>query len=497
MQPAFNQRSKLFVVLFMVVSGLILASTRIWCSQIELFSTDLCWLVQARPDELARAFPDWYQLVYFGFLTMNYGLPALSLLLFIWVFMGKQLRQNLALTAFSVVMTLVLAEFGLRVIGYRPGQFMYNQWVQPVDTLYLYKGFITDENGILKVDTAIAKKIIREENRSETVNHHGLSKVVYTPELSMMLSDHEAVANNQSGLIANYAIGNRSGESNVNDILDDYLHNPINADGFYSIPFDTIGVPGRSVLLLGDSFTWGHSSSNKVKSFANHLLFRGYHVFNTGISGADVQQYEAVLKEYYPRLRPDVVVLNFFMGNDVTYFKRPVGPQYPIMYHTNAGSILSMHSGVYFSTVDSAYDNVMTNMRIPLTNELNRFMASTVITTYLWESMVNAELIHHEFFVGRSYPDEDITQRLMQPIMAYCDSVNVPLIISVIPKLENGELHGGSSLSGLRSGIHYTEPEMQTEMYDQRDGHFNDAGHLFYADYLQNLIDSCFQYGIR
>jgi hypothetical protein len=36
-------------------------------------------------------------------------------------------------------------------------------------------------------------------------------------------------------------------------------------------------------------------------------------------------------------------------------------------------------------------------------------------------------------------------------------------------------------------------PKMTTAMYFTKYGHFNEEGHLFYADYLQQLIDSMLQ----
>lgn len=450
------------------------------CSEVQLVSTDLCWLLNATPPELERAFPKGYLLVYISMFFLEYGLLAFSVLVAIWVFLGRQLRQNLGLTTFSVAFTLVLAEVGLRIIGYQPGQFAYNQWVHPVDSVYLLEGFTTDSHGILKVDTHAYQKLwtVFANSSEELIESEPLNGT-FSGELLALANDHL------------YDTDLRPPSNN--SVIRDYQLRPVNADGFYSIPFDTVAFPDRRVLLLGDSFTWGHSSSHKSKSFANILLSRGFNVFNTGISGADVQQYEAVLKAYFPKMRPDVVVLNFFMGNDVAFFKRPVGQQYPIMYHTNAGCILSMHAGVHFSTLDSAYLNVMSNMSIPPTDPLNRWMARTVVTTYLWEFLVNAELIDHTFFVGRMYPERDFTNELMNPIFSFCDSVGVPFILSVIPKLEGDELLGAESVDGLFRNMKYSQPKMTVEMYNAKDGHFNDDGHEVYANYLQHRIDSCLQ----
>jgi hypothetical protein len=277
-------------------------------------------------------------------------------------------------------------------------------------------------------------------------------------------------------------------DTNFRRVIENYIETPINDDGFYSIPFDAETGKHSRILLLGDSFTWGHNSSHKSRSFSNLLLKQEYGVFNTGISGADVQQYELVLNTYFNKIKPDVVVLNFFIGNDISHFKRPVGPKSPLMYHTNAGNIIACQNGIEASNMVEAYENVMSNMQIPPSNSINILMASTVVTTYLWEFLVNQGWIDHKYFVGEKFPDESVTNELMAPIIEFCDSVQVPLIISVIPKLENDQLFGVSSEEGLFQSIKYYEPKMNPTMYNYRDGHFNDEGHLFYANYLERLI---------
>ncbi|MBI1286584.1 MAG: hypothetical protein GC178_03305 [Flavobacteriales bacterium] len=386
--------------------------------------------------------------------------------------------------------TLLLAEFGLRLIGYRPGQFTYDQWFHPVDSVYALKGFITDQNGILKVDTLMVNELGAQKKHFSAFWGTDSLEKRYAGDLLALLTEHWST-------YPWYETYRENWRQNV--ILDDdmraqligqYIQHPINQDGFYSIPFDTATLKGPRILLLGDSFTWGHSASRKFSSFSNILLGRGYNVLNTGISGADVQQYGSVLKAYYEELRPSLVVLNFFIGNDVAHFKRPVGVQHQLMYWSNAGNIYAMHNGVEFSSLESAYENVMRNMQIPATTRINRLMRKTVITTYLWEFMVNEGLIDHRFFVGKDFPEKDITNELLAPIISFCDSVHVPLIISVIPKLEKGKVFGAESVDGLFKGITYHQPQVSAEVYKESDGHFNDAGHLLYADHLQGLIDS-------
>lgn len=465
-----------WLVILTLIFGVLSILVHYCCGLIQPFGVDLCWLINASYVEFKRGFPNYYPFVYTAVLLSKGGGFALWLLYIGLTSLRNVSRQNLLLAGFSTLITLVLSEVALRIVRFTPGQFKYSYWAEPVDSLYGLQGLELDSNGILKLDTKVAKTV--SKLRAEQLDSKQ-SYATFNRELIQMMRDHNFKPN---------------GWKDERSYVQEYFRYPVNSDGFYSISFANADSAKQKVLLLGDSFTWGHVTKHKLSSFANRLLKSGLNIYNTGISGVGVQQYEAVLKTYYPKLRPDVVVLNFFVGNDVSYFKRDVKLRVPIYFNTSAGNIMSLQNGVQFYTMEDAYQSLMSNMIIPETNTINRILASTVITTYLWEHLTNIGILNRDFFVGKSYPGESVTNELMQPIVAYCDSVGVPLIISVIPDLRNGKLYGAESEKGLFRNISYVQTEDLTpEMYDRSNGHFNDEGHKVYANYLQNLIDSCFQ----
>lgn len=110
---------------------------------------------------------------------------------------------------------------------------------------------------------------------------------------------------------------------------------PINADGFGDTdPFD--GSTGcdapRRVLILGDSYTFGSCVSKFENTFAERLdqqcdALAPTTVWNTGMPGIGPPQELYQLKEYFPRLKPQVVVLGFCY-NDFRDSLLPVGALY-------------------------------------------------------------------------------------------------------------------------------------------------------------------------
>lgn len=80
----------------------------------------------------------------------------------------------------------------------------------------------------------------------------------------------------------------------------------------------------RRVLLLGDSFTEGASASGREKSFAailDRVLGEETVVWNMGIGGTGQRQDLTVLKEFYPILEPQLVLLSFCLNDfhDIEY----------------------------------------------------------------------------------------------------------------------------------------------------------------------------------
>ncbi len=75
----------------------------------------------------------------------------------------------------------------------------------------------------------------------------------------------------------------------------------------------------RRILAVGDSFTMGYSVASEqtwVRRLAS-LLGPGYEVVNAGVPGYSTWQELSYLGEEGLALQPDVVLLAFFLGNDV------------------------------------------------------------------------------------------------------------------------------------------------------------------------------------
>jgi hypothetical protein len=275
------------------------------------------------------------------------------------------------------------------------------------------------------------------------------------------------------------------------------VKNPINANGFRSIPFQIYTNNKPSVLLLGDSFTWGMSASSISNSFADILLARGYTVYNTGISATDVAQYQAIAKKYIPILKPDYVTVNFYLGNDITYYHRDVLPNEPILYATNAGILMANPHGIFLKSAKEAYEITYLNYCIPKDGSLfNAFLSLTATTTMVWRvfralGIIEPSKVLVDYYkevepLKQEYP---VSNLQLNEIKNLATQHGSKFILSSIATVDNGKIRYAKDFPHQFNGLEYYEMPVDLEDYKLSDGHFNDLGHQRYANFLQALID--------
>jgi hypothetical protein len=134
----------------------------------------------------------------------------------------------------------------------------------------------------------------------------------------------------------------------------------INRYGFRTKEFDSISPEKTKILLLGDSFTWGMSALPLDNSFADILSRETkYEIINTGIPGTDPYQYEGIANWLIPELKPEIVLVFFFPGNDIIKKTRKLIPAEPLYFYTNAGAIDAEIDGHKFLSAKEAYSYIM------------------------------------------------------------------------------------------------------------------------------------------
>lgn len=331
-----------------------------------------------------------------GHYNNDFPVEQTNLLLVFW-FLGVVLCSGLFLFSFykfsgkgkeiivSIVtffFVLLISEIALRKFGYEPGRHTIVHYFHPVDSLYLLEGYEADTNGIFKVSQKAAAEI--EYNIEKGITEYKINQVV---EIYSLAHDNLKLINGEieNEISRYYKLLKQKNEIELTEFekaVIHYIHSPINKDGFRSIAFKHYSNSKPKILLLGDSFTWGHSTTVKSNCFSDILLANGFVVYNTGISATDVAQYHAIAEKYIPVIKPDIIIVNFFLGNDIMYHKREIKPYTPISYHTNGGHLMADLLRTHFETPQKAYSFYLHIGEIPKNqNVINDLMAKTVVST--------------------------------------------------------------------------------------------------------------------
>ncbi len=403
-----------------------------------------------------------------------------------------------------MLLLFALSEFVLRkVFHIYPGEKFYSEYFTRVDTLIIKHGFEADSTGIMKVERLAAETI---NNRLQHYIQQGGKTVEIADSESVEvynLAEQYLDFHNSDfrGALKDLTLSKYFPSTQLDSAIAFYLLHPINDEGFRSIPFKQYNQAKKKVLLLGDSFTWGHSASNMLYSFSDNLLAKGYAVYNTGITCTDPVQYQLVAEKYVSLLKPDFVVMNVYLGNDVQYYTRKPIPYFPQMIPTNAGNLMTDFNGVEVTSVDSVYQIIADNVRIPSEKSwFNKFCSFTSFGTLLWRVLTKLNLAdpYSDRFANvwrkgetlkLAKPDVNNRVRVIQKL---CDENTATLLVCVIPYINQAKMFiGPRHFNGLFDSIpHFLSPVARDGYENRHDGHFNNIGHKEYSEFLDHLIDS-------
>ncbi|MBI9074633.1 MAG: SGNH/GDSL hydrolase family protein [Desulfatibacillum sp.] len=283
--------------------------------------------------------------------------------------------------------------------------------------------------------------------------------------------------------------------------------NHINSQGFRSREFqeDHSGKP--KVLFLGDSFTWGVAAWPETNSFADLVANQGYVVYNTGIPGADPNQYAYLAEKYIPLLHPDFVAIMFFMGNDFVR-PRPMLPGKNLHHITNAGWMYAFNDqGNYMESPRDAYAywkkhsnwlDAPDRPDLP-DNPLKSLLLKTVIGSYAWFH-ASPLLVRAAGWMGYDFPvTEGVwnkpgqhTIHSLERIRRVCRQYGAECLLFVIPvdpEMENENNSLEENLDFLKDFSPLAPDFISPALYNKKScHHLNNQGHRLYADFiLENL----------
>mgnify|MGYP002629812273 CR=1 FL=1 len=399
-----------------------------------------------------------------------------------------------------IILTVFTAlELGTRLTGIRPGYFESLRGFTEVDSLEVKNLFKLDELGIYSINTSLLDSL----RKIDPTKH---PTFIYQENVMQLYKEFETLVKSIDKIespLANYRTTFK--DSTDIYILETYLNNPINEEGFKSIPFSPIRSEKKKILLLGDSFTYGMSASPSYYSFADLLLSKGYLVYNTGITGTDPAQYEAILKKYMCKIEPDLIILNFCSANDFMTFPRKAKAEEPHEHQTNAGFILSAPLGKYLEVKD-CYEFYKKFVSVPKGSFMYPFCKHSSGLSYCYGRLIIDGYIYHPQRTAYFHVRKNIsTTQMALNTKPYIDNMNkiaanesIPFLNVIIPVKPESKFSRSNyneyfidtkSLAVCFRNYTYHFPKnLEVDDFEQDGTHFNNQGSKKYADFLDSLI---------
>ena len=418
------------------------------------------------------------------------------------------MAKKALLVVTSICIALLIGEVVLRSAGIRPGY----AWQLPftvIDSVVQSKDWQVDANGIYCMSPQV-NKIIATNTKSLSVlwqdnNIDLATKYLIASHTSIKL-DADNIQKLEGEELANEFIKqptsafeqmlNNSIEDSVDYYYRQFYTQPINANGFYSIPFQNFQTKKKKVLLVGDSFTFGFSAVPAHNSFACNLAAKGYAVYNAGIPGTDPAQYCKIVETYIDSIRPDAVVVCFYAGNDIMPSDRILHADSFVYFPTNASWIKGYNNGSYFANATLAY-NYFSQQAQVIPNSQSVWHSITMhsaLATQLFKTF-GAKQSSNPMDETTTLDNDSLSwsAKYISRINELCALQNVQCILTVIPHRDDLQVKNIERDQKVFANAtpHYF-PASKADYYQGADDHFNNEGHLKMANFIEALLQKRF-----
>lgn len=274
----------------------------------------------------------------------------------------------------------------------------------------------------------------------------------------------------------------------------------INTNGFRNKEFSEIDSTKKKILLIGDSYVWGSSARPIEQCFADLLRKEtDYEIINLGIQAVDPPQYLQLTQKFLPLLNPDFLLVFFYMGNDLMKQDRTSPMGKPFVYVTNAGVIPSYDGSVYFDSAEKSYQYFVNEkyfLKKPA-NALEKIISKSCILSKLYSIRFRLE---EKWAYENVVKDASISKNYLKSIQQTAVENKVPVKFVLIPELKEAEMDSQKYADRYASLL--SDPSLKNEWIplhpkkslfrDYPDGHLNNEGHRFYADYLKSYLHDFF-----
>ncbi len=312
----------------------------------------------------------------------------------------------------------------------------------------------------------------------------------------------------------------RADSLGVNSYIPDSPHIPegfeVNNEG-YRNPFDfdwelldsIRKIDNKKlIMVVGDSYTEGCCAFPFSKTFVN-LLRKNEELImlNFGIGNTDLDLHKLLIDKYAKIVKPDLVLLVFYTGNDVVFHEKTVTPYVPNTYPIKGFRWLSSnpppafspnYPSFYFKTPKEAYNFYVKHYTLKgdRDNFIELALGKSVVCSKLYLGG-KEKLSQFKFKLSHmvKWDEKKETNKLLQAIKGICKAEKIPFVATLIPSPKEAVKNNVLADKYKEHFKEITAYFPETTAFDESDydglhssNHFNNSGHEKYADFLEGVI---------
>ena len=412
----------------------------------------------------------------------------------------KKLFLSLFVFLFVFILCLFLGEQYFKK-KFKPGYQTHYSGFDIVDSLVVYEDYQTDVFGNYVLSSLVRDtlKLIYNQTNCSFSDSHTEKRIASVDGIKQILVDFCMLKQNSKTQypFEQYfqQLSAQSTWTKSDSAILQYAEFPFNSQGFRSIEFENYTSDKLKILFIGDSFVWGMTATPYYNSFVDLLLAKNRLVFNAGITSVDPIQYWSICKNYVDSINPDLVIINFYEGNDIMNKKRTHAQNIPHEHITNAGFFESNPEGQYLDA-QSAYNYFEQKLQIPQNNMINTLLGKTALGSIIWtfthpnkRYSYSAQLTKDESI--------DYTKIYVDSIASFLSLKEISYFYTITPD-ETSSVNAKTSIIGydtlvieqIFGNLEYYVPNNLTKSdYNQpKDFHFNNSGSLKFANFIDSII---------
>lgn len=292
-------------------------------------------------------------------------------------------------------------------------------------------------------------------------------------------------------------------QSNWHKDLYNYIKDSkFNEEGFRTNSFINMPLNKTRIMFIGDSYVFGYEANPITNSFVDIIQRRDTNLYclNLGIGSLDLAGYEAIAKNYIPKLKPNIVACFIYVNDFIFYNKKMESYKINDVFLTYQGVLLKENNNYsknhvqVYETENDAYLDFKSKINFFTSNNSNSIKRFLFNNSRIYSLLKRIRINSCKSSINyKLYKKENTSPLYLKTISEVCKKNNAKLLVFLIPNLNNKtsltEREYYEENLKSKEKLYYPE-NLNASDYVGPYQHFNNKGYKKYADFVYNILDS-------